>query len=261
MARPLPPVAPQLGLGVSLTPIPARSFGSRRLCLNPLPRIVGSPIVPSTTSTGRSRRMYEWGAREAALRSDLCRVQHSLNDDILTDKETKYLHGVQQQGRAQLATSQQHDSQRRFLQRQELSPGGLPASIILELSVDNRAIHSLPQLVEEEVPQCNPYEVLEYTTTMTVYARVRRHAWHRLMCKRMPPPSADNSPSVAADESARESSGLWALLMACVAYLVFVARAVYRANRLPFAVRSSRQQRTATWKSRHLEHQTAGGSG
>jgi len=88
--------------------------------------------------------MYEWSAHEAALCSDLCRVQHSLNDDILMDKETKDLQGVQQRGQAQLATFQQRDSQRRFSQRQEHTPGGLPASIVLEPSVDKPAIHSPP---------------------------------------------------------------------------------------------------------------------
>jgi len=50
-------------------------------------------------------------------------------------------------------------------------------------------------------------------------------------------------------------------LMAWVAYLVCVVGAAYRAGRLLFAVRSSRQQRTANWKSRHLEHQAAEGHG
>ena len=80
------------------------------------------------------------------------------------------------------------------------------------------------------------------------------------MRKRMPPPAAENSPRVAADEGVRGSSGLWALLMACVAYLVCVAGAVYMACRLPFPVGSSHQQRTANWKSLHLEHQAAGGN-
>ena len=253
----LPPVVPHLGLGESSTLIPARSFVPRRLCLTPLPCVVGPPIMPSSSPTGRLRRMYERGAQEAALRSDLCRVQHSLNDDILKDKETEDLHWVQQRGRAQIAKFQQRDSQRRSSQWQELSPGGLSGSIVLKQSVDKIASHSLPPSVEVELPQCNPYEVPEYAAMMTV----RRHAWHRPMHKRMPPPAAENSPGVAADEGTRGSSGLWAILMACVAYLVCVAGAVYRAGRLPFAVRSSRQQRTANWKSRHLEHQVAGGNG
>ena len=180
-----------------------------------------------------------------------------MNDDILTDKETEDLHGVQQRGRAQLATFQQRDSQRRSSKRQKLNQGGLSASIVLKQSGNKPASHSLPPSVEEKVPQCNPYEVPEYTAMMTM----RRHAWHRPMRKQIPPPAADNSPSVAADEGTRGSSGLWALLMACVAYLVCGAGAVHRADRLPFAVRSRRQQRTAHWKSRHLEHQAAGGNG
>jgi len=112
-------------------------------------------------------------------------------------------------------------------------------------------------LVEEVVLQGNLYEVPEYTSMMTV----RRHAWHRPMRTRMPPPAAENSPRVVADTDAMGSAGLWVLLMARVAYLVCVAGAVYRACRLSFAVRSSRQQRTANWKSLHLEHQAAGGHG
>jgi len=68
---PLPPVVPQLGLVESLTLIPARSFGPLCLCLTPLPCVVGPPIVPFSTLTGRFRNMYERGAQEAALRSDL----------------------------------------------------------------------------------------------------------------------------------------------------------------------------------------------
>jgi len=248
---------PQLGLGESSTQIPARSFRPRRLCLTQLPCVVGPPIVPSSAPTGRSRRRYERCAQEAALRSDLGRIHHSLNDDILTDKETEDLHGVQQLGRAQLATFQQRDSQRKSSQRQKLSPGELSASIVFQQSVDKPTSHSLMPWVEEAVPQCNPYEVPEYAAMMTV----RRHAWHRPMRTRMPPPAAENSPSVVADKDAMGSSGLWALLMAWVAYLVCVAGAVYRAGRLPFAVRSSRQQRTANRKSRHLKHQAAGGNG
>ena len=81
------------------------------------------------------------------------------------------------------------------------------------------------------------------------------------MRKRIPPQAAENSPRVAADKGARGSSGLWALLMAWVAYLVCIAAVVYRAGRLPCAVRSSRQQRTENWKSTHLEHQAARGNG
>jgi len=103
------------------------------------------------------------------------------------------------------------------------------------------------------VPQCNLYQVPEYAAMMTV----RRHAWHRPMRKQKLPPAAESSASVGADESARGSSGLWALLVACVAYLVCMVGAVYRAGRLPFEVCSSSQQRTATWKSPYLEHQTA----
>jgi hypothetical protein len=240
-----------------LTPIPTWSFRPRRLCLTPIPCVVGSPIRPSSSPIGRSKRTYERGAQAAALVSDLCRVRHNLNDDILMDKETEDLHTVQHRGRAQLATFQQRDSQRGSTQRQDLSPGGLSAIIIFKQSVDKLASHSLLPSVEETVPQCNPYEVPEYVAMMTV----RRHAWHRPMSKQMPPPAAENSPRVAADKGARGSSGLWALLMAWVAYLVCVAGAVYRAGRLPFAVRSSRQQRTANRKSRHLKHQAAGGNG
>jgi hypothetical protein len=75
-----------------------------------------------------------------------------LNDNILTDKETEDLHGAQQQGQAQLATFQQRDSQRRSSQRQELSPGGLSASIVFKQSVDKLVSHSLLPLVEEAVP-------------------------------------------------------------------------------------------------------------
>jgi len=71
----------------------------------------------------------------------------------------------------------------------------------------------------------------------------------------------ENSPRVVVDKDTMGSSGLWALLMGWVAYLVCVAGAVYRASRLPFVVRSSCQQRTANWKSQHLEHQAAGGNG
>jgi len=134
---------------------------------------------------------------------------------------------------------------------------GLSASIAFQQNVDKLTSHSLMPSVEEAVPQCNPYEVPKYTGMMTV----RRNAWHRPMRTRMPPPAAENSPRVVADKHATGSAGLWALLMAWVAYLVCVAGAVYRACRLPFAVRSSRQQRTANWKSRHLEHQAAGGNG
>jgi len=219
--------------------------------------VVGPPIVPSSSPTGRSRRRYEQCAQEAALRSDLGRIQHSLKDDILTDKETEDLHKVQQLGLAQLATFQQRDSQRRSSQRQELSPGGLSASIAFQQSVDKSTSHSLMPSVEEAVPQCNLYEVPEYAAMMTV----RRHAWHRPMRTRMPPPAVENSPRVVADKDTMGSAGLWALLMAWVAYLVCLAGAVYRACKLPFAVRSSRQQRTANWKSQHLEHQAAGGNG
>jgi len=90
---------------------------------------------------------------------------------------------------------------------------------------------------------------------------VRRHMWHRPMCTRVPPPATENSPRVVADKDAMGSAGLWALLMAWLAYLGCVAGAVYRACRLPFAMRSSRQQRTENWNSLHLEHQTAGGNG
>jgi len=75
-----------------------------------------------------------------------------LNDNTLTDKETEDLHGAQQQGQAQLATFQQRDSQRRSSQRQELSPGGLSASIVFKQSVDKPVSHSLLPLVEEAVP-------------------------------------------------------------------------------------------------------------
>jgi len=182
-----------------------------------------------------------------------------LKDDILTDKKTEDLHEVQQLGLAQLATFQQLDSQRRSSQRQELSPGGLSASIAFQQSIDKSTSHSLMTLVEEAVPQCNLDEVPEYAAMMTV----RRHEWHRPMRTRMPPPAAENSPRVVADKDAIGSAGLWVLLMAWVAYLVCVAGAVYRAGRLPFAVRSSRQQRTSNRKSPHfkLEHQTAGGQG
>ena len=54
--------------------------------------------------------------QEAALYSDLGRIQHSLNDDILTDKETEDLHEVQQLGLTQFATFQQRDSQRKSSQ-------------------------------------------------------------------------------------------------------------------------------------------------
>jgi len=180
-----------------------------------------------------------------------------LNDNILTDKETENLHGVQQLGQAQLATFQQQDSQRRSSQQQELSPGWLSASIVFQQSVDKPTSHSLMPSVEEAVPQCNLYEVPEYAAMITVC----RHAWHMPMHKQMPPPAAENSPRLAADKGARGPSGLWALLMAWVAYLVCVAGAVYRACRLPFAMRSSRQQRTAKRKSQHFEHQAAGGNG
>jgi len=213
--------------------------------------------VPSLSSTGRSRRRYERCAQEAALRSDLGRIQHSLNADILTDKETEDLHEVQQLGRAQLVTFQQRDSQRRSSQRQELSPGGLSGSIAFQQNVDKPTRHSLMPSVEEAVPQCNPYEVPEYAAMMTV----RRHAWHRPMRTRMPPLAAEKSPRVVAEKDAMGSAGLWALLMAWVAYLVCVAGAVYRAGRLPFAVRSSRQQRTGNWKSRHLSTRQQGTMG
>ena len=90
--------------------------------------------------------------QEAALYSDLGRIQHSLNDDILTDKETEDLHLVQQLGLAQLETFQLRDSQRRSSQWQELSPGGLSASIVFKQSVDKLVSHSLLPLVEEAVP-------------------------------------------------------------------------------------------------------------
>ena len=89
---------PQLGLGESSTLIPPRSIRPQRLCLTPLPCVVGPPIVLSSSPTGRSRRVHERCAQKAALRSDLCRVQYSLNDDILSDKDTEDLHGVQQLG-------------------------------------------------------------------------------------------------------------------------------------------------------------------
>jgi len=145
----LPPVVPHLGLGESSTLIPARSFVPRRLCLTPLPCVVGPPIMPSSSPTGRLRRMYERGAQEAALRSDLCRVQHSLNDDILKDKETEDLHWVQQRGRAQIAKFQQRDSQRRSSQWQELGPGGLgcqPALFFSRASTNQPTIRSCHQL-------------------------------------------------------------------------------------------------------------------
>jgi len=165
--------------------------------------MVGPPIVPSSSLTGRLRRRYERCAQEAALRSDLGRIQHSLNADILMDKETEDLHEVQQLGRAQLATFQQRDSQRSSSQWQELSPGGLSASIAFQQSVDKPTSHSLMPLVEEAVPQCNLYEVPEYAAMMTV----RRHAWHRPRRTRMPPPAAENSPHVVADKDAMGSAG------------------------------------------------------
>ena len=141
---------PQLDLGGS-TLIPAWSFRPRCLCLTPLPCVVGPLILPSSCPTRRSRRRYERCAQEAALRSDLCRVQHSLNDDILTDKETEDLHRVQQLGLAQLETFQLRDSQRRSLQWQELSPGGLSASIVFQQNVNKPTSHLLVPLVEETV--------------------------------------------------------------------------------------------------------------
>ena len=170
----------QLGLGESSTLIPVHSFRPRHLCLTQLPCVVGPPIMPSSSPTGRSRRRYEWCAQEAALLWDLGRIQHSLNDDILTDKENEDLHKVQQLGQAQLATFQQRDSHHRSSQREELSPGGLSASIVFQQIVGKPTSHSLMPSVEETVPQCNPYEVPEYAAMMTV----RRHAWHRPMCTR-----------------------------------------------------------------------------
>jgi len=74
-----------------------------------------------------------------------------LNDDILTDKETEDLHRVQQLGLAQLETFQLRDSQRRSLQWQELSPGGLSASIVFQQNVNKPTSHLLMLLVEETV--------------------------------------------------------------------------------------------------------------
>jgi len=54
--------------------------------------------MPSSSPTERSKRRYERCALEAALRLDLGRIQHSLNDNILTDKETEDLHEVQHLG-------------------------------------------------------------------------------------------------------------------------------------------------------------------
>ena len=96
----------KLGLGEYSTLIPERSFGPRHLCLTLLPCVVGPPIVSCSSPTGRSRRRYEQCAQEAALRSDLNRIQHRLKDDILTDKETEDLHEVHQLGLAQVATFQ-----------------------------------------------------------------------------------------------------------------------------------------------------------
>jgi len=95
-------------------------FRPQCLRLNPLPCVVGPLIVFSAASTGRSRTMYESGAHEAALRLDLCRVQHRLDDDILTDQETADLQSVHQWGWAQLEAFQQRDSPRRFSQRLKL---------------------------------------------------------------------------------------------------------------------------------------------